>query len=110
MEPLRSTVDTTSDRFRDNDAHHRASVRQLRQRLAKAASGGSARARERHLGRGKLLPRDRVEALLDPATAFLELSPLAAHGMYDDEAPGAGIITGVGRISGVDCVVVANDA
>ncbi len=78
--------------------------------LARAALGGSERSRERHLERGKLLPRDRVESLLDPGTAFLELSPLAAHGMYDGDAPGAGIITGVGRVSGRDVLVIANDA
>ncbi len=110
MEPLRSAIDPTSERFRANEAHHRSLAEQLRDRLTTAAKGGPARSRERHQSRGKLLPRDRVEALLDPGTAFLELSPLAANGMYDDEAPGAGIITGVGRISGVDCVVVANDA
>src|SRR2546427_6946348 len=88
----------------------RALVTELRQRLAKAREGGPERARERHTKAGKLLPRDRVERLLDPGTAFLELSPLAAFGMYDDEAPGAGIITGIGRVSGNECVIVANDA
>src|SRR6267143_994911 len=85
-------------------------VAELRERLAKAREGGPERARERHVKAGKLLPRDRVERLLDPGTAFLELSPLAAYGMYDDEAPGAGIITGIGRVSGNECVIVANDA
>ena len=85
-------------------------VAELRERLAKARLGGPERARERHVKAGKLLPRDRVERLLDPGTAFLELSPLAAFGMYDDEAPGAGIITGIGRVSGNTCAIVANDA
>src|SRR5438309_3847118 len=85
-------------------------VAELRERLGKARLGGPERARERHTKAGKLLPRERVERLLDPGTAFLELSPLAAHGMYDDEAPGAGIITGIGRVSGNECVIVANDA
>ena len=85
-------------------------VAELRERLAKARLGGPDRARERHTKAGKLLPRERVERLLDPGTAFLELSPLAAFGMYDDEAPGAGMITGVGRVSGSVCVIVANDA
>src|SRR5207253_7173179 len=71
---------------------------------------GPERARERHTKAGKLLARERVERLLDPGTAFLELSPLAAFGMYDDEAPGAGVITGIGRVSGNECVIVANDA
>ncbi|MFC9896565.1 carboxyl transferase domain-containing protein [Nocardia sp. NPDC127579] len=82
----------------------------LRERLAAAALGGPAKARERHIARGKLLPRQRVDQLLDPGSPFLELSPLAATGMYDDECPGAGIITGIGRVSGRECVIVANDA
>ncbi|MFN3219169.1 MAG: carboxyl transferase domain-containing protein [Acidimicrobiales bacterium] len=85
-------------------------VAELRTLRAEAALGGSAASRERHVSRGKLLPRQRVESLLDPGSPFLELSPLAAHGMYDGEAPGAGIITGVGRVAGRLCVVVANDA
>lgn len=89
---------------------HLALVGQLRDKLAAAALGGSERARERHVSRGKLLPRDRVTGLLDPGSPFLELSPLAADGMYDDESPGAGIITGIGRVSGRECVIVANDA
>jgi 3-methylcrotonyl-CoA carboxylase beta subunit len=83
---------------------------ELRERVRRAALGGPARARERHVARGKLLPRERVETLLDPGSPFLELSPLAATGLYDDEAPGAGLITGVGRVSGRECVIVANDA
>jgi 3-methylcrotonyl-CoA carboxylase beta subunit len=87
-----------------------ALVAELREKLALARLGGPARARERHVARGKLLPRDRVDALLDPGSPFLELSPLAADGLYDGEAPSAGIITGVGRVSGRECVIVANDA
>ena len=89
---------------------HRALVDDLRRELATAALGGSERARERHVGRGKLLPRERVDRLVDPSSPFLELSPLAAHGLYGGEAPGAGMITGVGRVAGRECVVVANDA
>ena len=89
---------------------HVALIAQLREKLAVAALGGPERARERHVSRGKLLPRDRVDGLLDPGSPFLELSPLAADGMYDDESPGAGIITGIGRVSGRECVIVANDA
>ena len=85
-------------------------VVELREQLATARAGGSRAARERHLARGKLLVRDRVDRLLDPGSPFLELSPLAAHGMYDDAVPSAGIVTGVGRIGGRECVVVANDA
>jgi 3-methylcrotonyl-CoA carboxylase beta subunit len=93
-----------------NAAAHRELVDDLRSRLATVRLGGPERSRARHVERGKLLPRDRVDALLDPSSPFLELSPLAAYGMYDDAAPGAGIITGVGRIAGRTCVVVANDA
>jgi 3-methylcrotonyl-CoA carboxylase beta subunit len=82
----------------------------LRAKSAKAALGGPESARTRHAGRGKLLPRERVERLIDPASPFLELSPLAAEGMYDGEAPGAGVITGIGRVSGRECVIVCNDA
>src|SRR5690348_9383580 len=89
---------------------HRRLVGELNAKLAVAARGGNERARERHVSRGKLLPRDRVDRLLDPGSPFLELAPLAAGGMYGDESPGAGIITGIGRVSGRECVIVANDA
>ena len=95
---------------RTNRAEHEALVADLRAQLAQIALGGSERARERHTSRGKLLPRDRVDHLLDRGSPFLELSALAAYGMYDGESPGAGMITGIGRISGRECVVVANDA
>jgi len=85
-------------------------VADLRERLAVVRRGGSEASRERHVGRGKLLVRDRVDRLLDPGSPFLELSPLAATGMYDDAVPAAGIVTGIGRIHGRECVVVANDA
>jgi 3-methylcrotonyl-CoA carboxylase beta subunit len=96
--------------YKRNAEQNLALVAELRDRLARASLGGPERSRERHVARGKLLPRDRVDALLDPGSPFLELSALAAYGMYDDEAPGAGIITGVGRVSGRECVIVANDA
>src|SRR3954449_4533528 len=89
---------------------HLALVEQLRAKLATAALGGPERARERHVSRGKLLPRDRVDGLLDPGSPFLELAPLAADGMYDDEVPGAGMIAGIGRVSGRQCMIVCNDA
>jgi 3-methylcrotonyl-CoA carboxylase beta subunit len=110
MRPLTTTFDTASARAAANREHNLALVAELREHLERAARGGSDRARERHVARGKLLPRDRVEALLDPGTAFLELSPLAAHDLYDGAAPGAGIITGIGRVSGSEVVIVANDA
>src|SRR3712207_1299480 len=85
-------------------------VADLRERLAVARLGGAEASRERHTSRGKLLVRDRVDHLLDPGSPFLELSPLAATGLYDDAVPSAGIVTGIGRVSGRECVVVANDA
>ena len=93
-----------------NREAHLQLVAQLRGKLAAAARGGPERSRERHVARGKLLPRQRVDELLDPGSPLLEIAPLAADGMYDDECPAAGIITGVGRISGRECMVVANDA
>ncbi|WP_046321788.1 carboxyl transferase domain-containing protein [Mycobacterium sp. UM_Kg1] len=89
---------------------HRRLVAELNAKLATAALGGNEQSRQRHVSRGKLLPRDRVDRLLDPGSPFLELAPLAADGMYDNECPGAGIITGIGRVAGRECVIVANDA
>jgi 3-methylcrotonyl-CoA carboxylase beta subunit len=108
--PVLRTTAGTSATAPDGREVHRELVADLRARLAVAARGGPERARVRHVERGKLLPRERVDALLDPGSPFLELSPLAATGMYGDEAPGAGVITGVGRVCGRECVVVANDA
>ncbi|HEV2781634.1 MAG TPA: carboxyl transferase domain-containing protein [Actinophytocola sp.] len=107
---LRTEADPADPAYQRYLKEHSALVEDLRARLAVARQGGPERARARHVERGKLLPRDRVDSLLDPGSPFLELSPLAANGMYDDEAPAAGIITGVGRISGRECVIVANDA
>src|SRR6516165_8742763 len=85
-------------------------VAELRERSAQVARGGGEKAMERHTSRGKLPVRERIDRLIDPGTAFLELSPLAANGLYDEDAPGAGIVTGIGRIERTTCVVVANDA
>ncbi|HVV29703.1 MAG TPA: carboxyl transferase domain-containing protein [Mycobacteriales bacterium] len=93
-----------------NAAEQERLVAELRERVARAARGGPDSARSRHVERGKLLPRQRLEVLLDTGAPLLELSPLAAGGMYDDEAPGAGIITGVGLVRGRHCVIVVNDA
>jgi 3-methylcrotonyl-CoA carboxylase beta subunit len=89
---------------------HLVLVTQLREKLAAAALGGPVKSRERHVSRGKLLPRERVDGLLDPGSPLLEVAPLAADGMYDDECPGAGMIAGIGRVSGRECMIVANDA
>jgi 3-methylcrotonyl-CoA carboxylase beta subunit len=110
MAILDSPADTTSLEFRTNAAQMRALVEDLNRRRAEAALGGPARARERHAARGKLLPRERVVRLIDPGTPFLELSPLAANGMYEDAIHGAGLITGIGRVEGRECVILANDA
>jgi len=92
-----------------NREAHRDLVAQLREKLAAAALGGSQRSRDRHVERGKLLPRDRVDSLLDPGSPLLEIAPLAADGLYGGDCPAAGIITGIGRVSGRECVIVAND-
>ena len=110
MTVLSSQIDTRSDTFKKNADAMRALVDDLRGRVEKVRLGGGEESRKRHVGRGKLLPQERVRALLDPGSPFLELSPLAAMDMYDNEAPGAGVITGIGRVSGVECVIVCNDA
>jgi 3-methylcrotonyl-CoA carboxylase beta subunit len=107
---IESTIDKDSKAFRANAAAMAALVAELIERRAIAAAGGPARARQRHQARGKLLPRERVMTLIDPGAPFLELSPLAAYGMYDGDIHAAGIITGIGRIEGRECVIVANDA
>ncbi|MFN3469773.1 MAG: carboxyl transferase domain-containing protein [Novosphingobium sp.] len=107
---LSSNLDLSSEQALARAAHNRALAEELRARVARAALGGDERSRARHVARGKLLPRDRVERLLDPASPFLEIGQLAANGMYDDEVPGAGIIAGIGRVSGRQCMIFANDA
>ena len=109
MPRLSSALDTSSAAFQANAEHNRALVARLREETARAARGGPDASRERHVARGKLLPRDRVERLVDPGSPFLELNPLAAHGLHRGEAPGAGVITGVGRVSGREAVIVCND-
>ena len=98
------------DAFARYEAHHRAEAKALRTLLQSTQAGGDARSRERHEARGKLLPRDRVERLLDPGTAFLELGALAGHELYEDPLPAGGLITGIGQVSGRLCMIVANDA
>ncbi|MDH3646707.1 MAG: methylcrotonoyl-CoA carboxylase [Gammaproteobacteria bacterium] len=110
MPTLASNVDTHAAEFQDNAKHMRALVADLAQQVSRAAQGGGERARQKHLSREKLLPRDRIDALLDSGSPFLELSSLAADGLYDNQAPCAGIITGIGRVDGREVMVVANDA
>jgi 3-methylcrotonyl-CoA carboxylase beta subunit len=107
---IASRIDTSSDEFAANSAAMAALVAELDERRAVAAAGGPPKARERHRERGKLLPRERVMRLLDPGAPFLELSPLAAYGMYEDAIHAGGIITGIGRVEGCECVIVCNDS
>jgi len=114
MTAIKSQLNTHADDFRANAAAMRALVADLRAKTAQAARGGPDEARQKHLARGKLLARDRVDNLIDPGSGFLELSPLAAYGMYGGasayEVPSASIVTGIGRVNGVECMIVANDA
>jgi len=107
---LDTKLSPDSESFRANAAHNRELAEKLRADVALAALGGNEKSRERHTSRGKLLPRDRVERLLDPGSPFLEIGQLAANDLYDGEVPGAGMITGIGRVSGRQCMIVCNDA
>ncbi len=110
MSVIKSQIDTRAEGFQRNCAAMEAQVEALRQLVERIKLGGGEAARARHLSRGKLLPRDRVRHLVDPGAPFLEFSQLAAHGLYDEDIAAAGIITGIGRVSGRECVIVANDA
>ncbi|MEJ2802640.1 carboxyl transferase domain-containing protein [Comamonadaceae bacterium PP-2] len=110
MPKLETKLNVRSAEFKANAQAMQVLVEDLRLQCERVAQGGGEQARAKHLARGKLLPRERVQQLLDPGSPFLELSPLAAHAMYGGDAPGAGVITGIGRVAGVDCVIVCNDA
>jgi len=110
MSTLKSKINTRSESFKENEAQMQSLVDDLRMKMDSIAEGGGKERQEKHLSRGKLLPRERVRRLLDVGTPFLEMSQLAANGMYDDQVPAAGIITGIGRVSGIECMIVANDA
>ena len=110
MDRLRSSVDSSSEPFRRHAKRMSALVAELRERRAQARQGGGDEAQARHRAQGKLTVRERLDRLLDPGSPFLELSPLAAWDVYDGAAPGAGLVTGVGRVSGREVLVVANDA
>jgi 3-methylcrotonyl-CoA carboxylase beta subunit len=107
---LPTSINTDGETFRANAAHNRALRDELWAKVAEAAMGGNEKSRERHTSRGKLLPRERVERLLDPGSPFLEIGQLAANDLYDGEIPGAGMIAGIGRVSGRQCMIVCNDA
>ncbi|MCA8907406.1 MAG: methylcrotonoyl-CoA carboxylase, partial [Rhodospirillaceae bacterium] len=109
MGVLASTVNPREAAFQENAGAMRSLVDDLRGVVARIKEGGGEAARARHLSRGKLLPRDRIRKLLDPGAPFMELSQLAAHEVYGEDVPAAGILTGVGRVSGVECVIVCND-
>jgi len=110
MHVIKSAINTRAEDFRANQAHMRAQVEDLREKASTVSAGGGPAAREKHTARGKLLPRDRVDQLLDPGSPFLEIGQLAAWGMYDGDAPAAGMIAGIGRVHGTECMVIANDA
>ncbi len=110
MDVLETHINTKSDEYRENRARMEALVDELREHVESARRGGPDKAQTRHREQGKLFVRDRLRRLLDPGTPFLELSPLAAFGLYENEAPGAGVVTGIGRVSGQEVMVVANDA
>lgn len=110
MQPIESRIAPSDPVFKQNEAHNRELVNDLRRRLAEVQQGGGKKARKRHRGQGKLLVRDRIDKLLDPGSPFLEVAPLAAWELYDGQAPAAGMVTGIGRVSGRECMVIANDA
>jgi acetyl-CoA carboxylase carboxyltransferase component len=110
MSTIKSLIDPHSDAFKANAAAYQRQVEELREAVADVKEGGRVEARHKHEARGKLVVRDRVDRLLDPDTPFLELSPLAAHEVYDDEVPAAGIVIGIGRVAGQEVMIVANDA
>ncbi len=107
---LKSQVNPRSPKFAQCQAAMQAQVDNLRELLAQVAQGGGAKAQERHTSRGKLLPRERIDRLLDAGSAFLEIGQLAAHQVYGEDVPAAGLIAGIGRVEGVECMIVANDA
>ncbi|RVQ08276.1 carboxyl transferase domain-containing protein, partial [Sinorhizobium meliloti] len=109
MTVLRSHISPSSEEFKANRAAMTEAIATIEDAVRLAAAGGGETARERHVSRGKLLPRDRLATLIDPGTPFLEVGATAAYGMYNDDAPGAGLITGIGRISGRECMIVCND-
>jgi 3-methylcrotonyl-CoA carboxylase beta subunit len=110
MPVIKSKIKTDSAEFARNDKANRKLAAELRRVQDEISMGGSERARQKHLGRGKLLPRDRIRTVVDRGAPFLEVAQLAAYGMYDNAVPAAGIIAGIGQVSDIDCMIVANDA
>ena len=110
MSVLQSKIKTSSQEFQANKKHHDGLVQELKQKISEVQQGGGPKALKKHRDRGKIFVRDRISFLIDPNTPFLELSPLAAHGLYDNRGPSAGVITGIARVSGREVMIVANDA
>src|SRR5579871_3882358 len=110
MDVIESQIDPQDEAFQQNSSFHRGLAQELRERLALVRQGGGERYRKRHAEQSKLFVRERIDRLLDPGSPFLELSPLAGWDMYEGDAPGAGIVTGIGRVSGREVLVVGNDA
>ncbi|MGN6773095.1 MAG: carboxyl transferase domain-containing protein, partial [Rhizobiaceae bacterium] len=110
MPPIQSQISPTSDTFKANAEKMRELVADIAEKAATVEQGGSEESRQRHVARGKLLPRERLAQLLDFGSPFLEIGQFAAHGMYGEDIPGAGMIAGIGRVEGQECVIVVNDA
>src|SRR6185295_16806583 len=110
MEILSSAIEPSSPEFKQNSEHHKHLADELKERLARVREGGGEKYRKRQEEQGKLFVRERIERLLDPGSPFLELSPLAAYELYEDETPSSGIVTGIGRVSNREVLIVANDA
>lgn len=110
MNQLQSKINIRSDEFKNNQAAMQNLVDDLREKVQKIALGGGETARQKHLDRGKLLPRERIDHLIDPGTAFIEIGQLAAYQVYQDDVPAAGVVAGVGQVNGVTCMIIANDA
>ena len=110
MSILKTSINTRSDEFQSNQKFMQKLVDDMQAKAQQIAQGGSEKATQRHLSRGKLLPRERVRQLLDPGSPFLEFSQFAAWDMYENQVPSAGIITGIGRVAGQECMIVCNDA
>ncbi|OYW89599.1 MAG: methylcrotonoyl-CoA carboxylase, partial [Pseudomonadales bacterium 32-61-5] len=110
MAILHTQINARSPEFVVNHEAMLDQVNELRTLLGRISEGGGATAQQRHVSRGKLLVRERIDSLLDPGSAFLELSPLAAHAVYGEEVPAAGVVAGIGRVEGIECMIIANDA
>ncbi|MFT5996560.1 MAG: 3-methylcrotonyl-CoA carboxylase beta subunit, partial [Glaciecola sp.] len=110
MPIIQSKINTKSNAYIENRQHMQTQVNDLQQKIANIMLGGGEASRERHLSRGKLLPRDRIEGLIDKNSSFLEIAQFAAWEVYDDYVPCAGVIAGIGKVNGIECMIVANDA